>query len=227
MNLVHAALVISISLPMSLSQPTSQWLQAPLPKKGFPEITSDEKSWTLTTQGTAGGYVYLFPEALPLSSKGGVLSWKWEVSQFPQAVPTPPFKKETDDYPVRIGLLLGDGEHSIRGLGQGFTQAVQKKLSDRHETISAVLFWGASRSVPSHRKCGPNPYSDQIILCLKFAGPELTEVHVDPYQDASMHLNLDARTLNKLKIVGLWIVADSDDSHSSSKARISDLKLIP
>jgi hypothetical protein len=208
--------MISLVIPMILSQ----WTAVPLPKRSLPEFRESAHGWTMKSDKNAGGYVYLLDQAIPAKNAADVLaSWTWSVSKFPSARPTPPFKKDSDDYAVRVGFLLDDQRSQM-----DIPSQVKGQLAQKKRNLSYVVFYGASPEGTA-KSCGTGPYSNRILTCLETAVEKSKSVSVQPAQAAKDAFKLGPVEIDRLQIVGVWVVADSDNSNSSSEAQLSALKI--
>ena len=203
-----------IALPLILNQ----WVPVPIGSQPLPQVESLGGGWRIQTQGNAGGWAFLLPQPIGPQAK---LAWEWKVAQFPSAQTQFPFEKGSDDYAIRVGALLTNGSDEIRA-----PQAMKKLLQDHQVKLSYVVFYSATRSAPpTEKRCGLSPYSDQIVYCLIEVGPQVSKSQVQPIEEAIQAFKLPSTQRAKLKLLGLWLFADSDNTKSSSKAELSGLKV--
>ncbi len=203
----------------------SQWMPFNIEIKGSPEIKVVQSSLRIMTHGDAGGYAYFFNEPLRMSDGLTQMSWKWKVDQFPNTMPKVPYTKKNEDFALRVGFLFSDGKARIPLPGK-----LRREFRKRKETLSYVLFYCA---VPGKalkdggRTCGKSPFHNSIVNCMRKATAEsLEEITVNPFKDIQAKFKLNSRQMKRLKIVGVWLFADSDNSKSMSQADIADIQFI-
>lgn len=202
----------SLVIPMLLSQ----WNAHPIFFKGNPTLKENNKQLVIETQNASGGYVHLFSEPIPIGANTR-LDWKWAIAKFPQEVMQLPLKKSTDDFAVRIGLLLSDGTSRISLPG-----GLQKSLP-RDEPLSYVLFYCATPQVDPKMVCELSPYHKSFVNCMKRASPKTERNSGFPLRDLISAKNLGPKP--SLKVLGLWLFADSDNLETRSEASVSELVL--
>ncbi|MGE4233105.1 MAG: DUF3047 domain-containing protein [Bacteriovoracia bacterium] len=202
------ALLSVIAIPMTISQ----WTPIPIASKELPKLQIiGESSWELTTKQSAGGYAFLLKE--PTGGNVG-LRWEWKVSKFP--APT----GKRDDYAVRVGVLLSDNESKLP-----VPEKFEKLLSEKKQSLSYIVFYDASEPDKGLNGCSISPQSARIANCFISVSAEKSKVLVSPIEDATLRFNLSASDRTKLKVVGVWVFGDSDDSESESKAFIEKIEL--
>lgn len=184
----------------------------------FPLIQSAIDGWKVETKAGAGGYAYLFPENERKRLADTNLLWSWSVKEFPQTKAVTPLDKGADDYALRVGLL-------VRGNGEVQMPPALKEAARKCGIVSYVLFYSATDKRDLANQCFKNPFNDRVVDCLEFASEQRSEVKSSPLLDLSGVLTLSKDDLSKLEVVGVWIFADSDNSKSTSKAHLYQLRL--
>lgn len=183
----------------------------------FPSIQPKIDGWKVETKAGAGGYAYLFSEKERRRLTDANLLWSWSVEEFPQTKAASPLEKATDDYALRVGLLVrGDGEVQVPPT----LQEAARKCGG----VSYVLFYSATHKRDLVNQCFKNPFNERVVDCLKFADGKQSGVKSSPLSDLSRALSLPSDTLSKLEVIGVWIFADSDNSKSKSKAHLYKLR---
>lgn len=203
-----------VGIPLVLSD----WMPLSTQIKGSPKVKVEGSTLSITTEGEAGGFAYFLEKPISISGNNFDVNWKWQVSQFPDVIPTIPFKKSEEDFALRVGMLLSDGTSRIPLPGN-----FGKEFEKRKQALSYVLFYCASQN-RAKRQCGRSPYHRNIVNCLNPAGKKQNSVMVTPFKDIKQFLGKRPET-KKLEVVGVWLFADSDNSRSRSNAMVSDIKL--
>lgn len=198
----------------------NQWTPVPIGSQNLPDVKSTDREWAIKTDGNAGGFVCLLPAPTTPSSQTVRLSWEWRVSTFPKTTPKIPFEKSADDYALRVGALLSDSEEGIK-----VPQRIEDLLKEKNLKLSYVVFYCAVSSVPNGPLCAISPYNDHIINCLVGADSTYRKVAASPIEDAMRYLKLQESEKRLLKVIGLWVFADSDNSRSSSEAGLRTLEV--
>jgi hypothetical protein len=208
-------------IPLGLEQ----WTAVPISGKAMPELRGVNQTWTLKTRGSAGGYVHFLEKPITLESGYVSISWEWMVRKFPRTRPVLPFVKSEDDYAIRIGALISDGEKQIPVHGD-----FKKILEERKQTVAFVLFYCA---VPIEQmkffeksSCGSSPYHDHVANCVLPAGEPWSKNAVSPFKDAMGSFQVSDSQRKKLTLIGFWIFADSDNSNSDSEAELKPISVI-
>jgi hypothetical protein len=191
-----------------------QWTATNFTSKA-PVFAETKQEWTISTKDSAGGYVYLLPDV-----ETGDISWEWSVQKFPSARPVFPFDKKNDDYAVRVGVLFWSGGKSL-----SLPSSMEKILEAKKLVVSHALLYGAVSETSSDLRCGSSPYQDRIVYCPKPARTEITKTTVSPIRDIADALHLDDVEKKRLRIVGFWVFADSDNSSSESVATLRNLEI--
>lgn len=205
----------AVGIPFILSQ----WTPYTLDFKGSPKVSVEGKQLRISTERTAGGFAYFLPEPIPLDSESVRFSWNWAVERFPIAETVLPLKKSTEDFALRVGLLISDGESRISIPGK-FKMALEKRSLD----LSYVLFYCATPNEIEGTKCESSPYHKKVINCFKKASSTNSAHSALPLKD--LRAIGYTQEKQKLHIFGIWLFADSDNSGSSSTARVSELSLL-
>ncbi len=209
------AMYAAFTLPVDLTS----WTPTRVNSGSEPKFIVQDQTWTITTESSVGGVAVLLPKSqIASSADRSQLRWSWSVKTFPNTHPEIPFKKENDDYAIRVGALISDLKTSIR-----VPAAFQKRLDANEIKLSYVVFYCASKEVPGGEKCGVSPYNDRIINCLVPAKSEFQAITQEPVKDLIRILGKDNITL---QVVGAWIFSDSDNSKSSSTAQVKGLEVL-
>lgn len=207
-------------LPLGLEH----WTAMPISGRALPEFKVVSQAWNIRTRGSAGGYVQFLEEAL-LSRAGNLaLSWDWKVTRFPKTRPNFPFEKSDDDFAIRVGVLISDGEEQIPVPGE-----FKKVLMERKQRVAFVVFYCAiSKELMKGAlkpSCGTSPYHDHVVNCLlPSQGDWLTNV-VFPIKDAIDSLKIPEARRKKLKVIGFWVFADSDNTESDSMGELRSISV--
>ena len=200
----------------------SQWTPFNIELKGSPQFTPEGRSLRIITESEAGGVAYFLKEPVQVGESDCILRWKWKVDDFPAAKPSFPLSKADADFPLRVGLLLSDGEWRIP-LPRKFRKAVDRKGF----ALSRVLFYSAVRAentAGQGGQCGPSPYHDKFLICTLPASGTEQSMEVKIGRDLKRGFALDADKIRELRIFGIWLFADSDNSKSRSSAVVSDIQ---
>ena len=137
----------------------TQWTVVPVGSQNPPEVKSSGAEWDVKSNGSAGGYAYLLPPEI--AQNASMIRWEWRVASFPKAEVKIPFEKSSDDYALRVGALLSDGEKGIR-----VPSRIQGMLDAAKQRISYIVFYCAVPKLPQGPACAISPYNDHIINCL-------------------------------------------------------------
>ncbi|MEZ4752180.1 MAG: DUF3047 domain-containing protein [Bdellovibrionota bacterium] len=205
--------ISTLLIPMLLNQ----WLPNAVHFKGTPKLSLEGKAFRIETVEAAGGYIYLLPEPVTLTKEKGQFRWKWSVQRFPQKVLRLPLTKKTDDFAVRIGLLLSDGTSKI-----SLPSTLQAKLNPAHP-LSYVLFYCASPQKETTPVCEQSPYQGNFVNCMKRASGTRESNERFPWRDLASVEKVEAST--SLQVIGVWLFADSDNNGTRSEAHVSGMEL--
>ena len=203
-------------VPMAINQ----WTAVPIGSQRIPDLIANEKEWRVKTEGNAGGFAYLTPQSTDSASRLVQVHWDWRVETFPRAAPKIPFEKSTDDYALRVGVLLSDGEERVN-----VPRNIKDLLKAKDLNLSYVVFYCAVASVPNGQACAISPYNDHIVNCLVGADSKYRRIEEFPVEDAIKYFKLSENEGKRLRPIGLWIFADSDNSRSSSVAGLRALEV--
>ncbi len=195
-----------------------QWTPVQINTYSMPVVTDESSTWKIVSKNGAGGYAYIFKESFdkePLIRA----SWDWTVTKFPNVEIKLPFSKQNDDFAVRVGFLISGGSNSI-----SIPDSIEKLFGTEKKKIANIVFYQAIPSTKGNQEsCGESPYQKGITYCLRFATADFESQKVKPTDDVIK--NKDSSAASNLKIIGLWIFSDSDNSHSESEAYLRNLKL--
>jgi len=212
------AALFPIHIPLTFPQ----WTQVHFSDKSSPKFetlakTTDHcEQWSVKTANSTGGYVYRLEAPVPLTENETQVSWNWSVTKFPTIV-EPLFEKRSDDFALRVGILVSDGHSSIQEV---------RRFTSRPIDVSYVIFFDAyPKKIPETSNCGLNPYLHRAADCFLLASPKTEHIELNPYGKIRSQFKLSEREMSELRIVGFWIDANSDNSKSSSDATFSDLQL--
>lgn len=195
-----------------------QWTPVQVNSHPMPVVTNENSTWKIVSKDGAGGYAYIFKESLSREQVTQA-SWDWKVTKFPNVEIKLPFLKQNDDFAVRVGFLISGGSTSI-----SIPRSIEKLFGTARKQISNIIFYQAIRSTKGNQEtCGESPYQKGITYCLRFADAEFKTQTIKPINDVIKTPN--PNPANNLKVVGLWIFSDSDNSHSESEAHLRNLKL--
>ena len=195
-----------------------QWTPVHVNTHPMPVVTEEKSTWKIVSRDGAGGYAFIFKEAF---DKDQLIqaSWDWKVTRFPNVEIRLPFSKQNDDFALRVGFLISGGSTSIT-----IPDSIEKLFGTEKKKISNIIFYQAIRSTKGNQEaCGESPYQKGITYCLRFANTEFETLKVKPTSD--LIKNQKPNLPNNLKVVGLWIFSDSDNSHSESEAYLKNLKM--
>lgn len=196
----------------------SQWMPFALEFEGKPNVQVVRDELRIETKEAAGGFAYLLPQAISLTETNVKFSWKWKVKQFPNVRPKPPFKKENEDFALRVGLLVSDGSSQIP-----LPRKLKKEIKKRNQALSYVLFYCASQD--QETACGRSPFHQNVLNCLRPAQGEMESMESRPLADLKEAYALSQNQLKRLKVFGIWLFADSDNSESKTFASVSQLQI--
>jgi hypothetical protein len=209
---LHSFLVVPLLL--------SQWVPVRMGPLPFPSFVEKQSGWEIQTEASAGGQAYCIPPGRRLPLAHTQLQWEWKVDEFPVTSATSPLEKKSDDFALRVGLLLsGDGAVAL--------PPDLAKLADKLSAeVSYVVFYATTNNEAWANRCTINPFSKRVLNCLVLAGPQLSKGRANPHTDVQTALGLPTEKISKLQAVGLWIFADSDNSKTKSKGFIKNIQLI-
>ena len=213
---VSAAWMV-ITMPMNLLD----WIQVNLPSKEIPIVTAVDGGFRLTTRHSAGGFAYLLQNPIEVTDEMK-LSWQWMISRFPSTIISKAVDKNNDDYALRVGVLFSDGKRTMT-----MPPSLKDQLSKNGRNLSYVVFYCATPESEPVPTCIQNPFSSNVLNCLKRAGTTKKQESVFPGLDLKRSMALSGQETSQLKIIGLWLFADSDNAASESDAWVSQLELRP
>lgn len=172
------------------------------------------KSLKISSHKSASGYVYIFPD--PVAINEVQISWQWSVEKFPDIKNILPISNLSDDFALRLGLLLDDGKRSIKLPSQ-----LEGELKKKNLNVSYVNFYLAvpNENVP----CFLSPNDSFINYCLKLVNSNLKSENITSEMLAKDLNNI--KSFATLKLIGLWIFADSDNSKSTSLGTIRNIQI--
>lgn len=185
----------------------SAWVKTNFPFKFAPNYKFQNKTIQIISDDDLGGYAHRFKTPIDLS-EAVELKLKWQVKKFPSVLPELPFKKKQDDYPLRVGLILGGGSPAK------IPDAVKKRLPFKQQ-ISHIVYYGPVTSKVSKKDkyCGNSPHNDYAVYCAVPSSLKSQEFSFKPLVDLK-----EVKTIKyKPKLMGLWLFADTDDSESESE----------
>ncbi|MAF91455.1 MAG: hypothetical protein CL674_09300 [Bdellovibrionaceae bacterium] len=197
-------------LPMDLTK----WHKTNFLFKAAPDYTSDKKSIFINSEDDLGGYFYRLDKEIPLSSDSKV-KFQYQVQQFPKVSIKLPFDKKNDDYPVRLGLVIGGGEEA------DIPSAVKSRLG-LSTKISNVLYFAPAKVSEKNIFCGDSPHNNYAIYCVLPSDLSQKEFELDVLKYLKQVKNLDYSA----SLLGLWIFADTDDSESKSSVKINNIEIV-
>jgi len=180
-----------------------------------------ENAWEISTNNSAGGYAHLFPEPIEKKGKDLQVTWSWSTQVFPKINSKNLFQKDGDDFPLRIGVLLSGGGSEI-----SVPMDLKKTLDSRNYRVSHIMFYSAAQLDQKSPIEGKSPYSSKIAYQLIPNSDASQLTAVNPFADVKRLFKFDSEKLESLKIIGLWIFADSDNSRSSSLATLENLRTV-
>lgn len=224
-SLGNKSLFAGIVAPFALAQ----WSPFVLKEPPRIEVLSHQgkSSLVFKTRNQSGGAAHLLPKPLPVTLPGPELHWSWSVAQFPKVDPKdrdPVSGKDTkksDDYALRVGVLLSDGESSMP-----MPPSLGKIFENRAERLGGMILYSAvPAGSPGTTGCFKNPFSSYTLTCPRVAGNAPAAQSAFPVRDAAQGLGLDELHLKRLKIIGFVAIADSDNTESSSEATLLELAL--
>lgn len=214
----YRSLLAAVAVPLELAR----WTAVPIHARTFPSFTEAGESkregknaWKVQSDNAAGGYALLLPQG-----SYDKVQWRWKVTSFPKTASAPPFTKSNDDYAIRVGILLNQGDTAFQ-----VPAPFQKLLDANHAKLSRVLFYLGVPGTPPSENCGVSPYRDEIGYCALGSGPAWTTHRADPRADSRKAFQLSSEEARKLRIIGLWIFSDSDNSSSAAQAELDGVQL--
>lgn len=199
-------------LPLGLDQ----WTPIKVNSHDLPNVIVEKQEWRIATNNSAGGYASLFKKAVPLGKCK--LSWEWKVLKYPKVDIALPFEKKNDDSALRVGLLLSGDVENIK-----VPNPLKTTLDERNYKLTNILFY-SSGNLPDE-KCGISPYQKGILYCLKHSESQWKTVDTNPMTDLVKAYGISSDQVQKLKVIGLWIFADSDNSVSDSESFIRKIQV--
>jgi hypothetical protein len=185
----------------------SAWVKTNFPFKFAPDYYFEKNQIRVVSDDDLGGYAHRLKKPIDLS-ENFKLNIIWEVKRFPKVLPELPFNKKQDDYPLRVGLILGGGAAA------NIPDAVKKKLPFKQH-ISNIVYYGPVTEKVSKKEiyCGDSPHNDYAVYCAVPSPLNKLEVSFSPLED----LKATKKVTYKPKLLGLWLFADTDDSESKSE----------
>ncbi|MGE0633451.1 MAG: hypothetical protein AB7O96_13650 [Pseudobdellovibrionaceae bacterium] len=189
------------------------WTPVQINSHPMPIVTDENSAWKIVTKDGAGGYAYIFNDGESATQA----SWDWKVTKFPKVEVKLPFLKQSDDFAVRIGFLIEGESASI-----SIPSQIEKLFKSKKKISNIIFYQPIPRTDQNREACGLSPYQKEILYCLKFAKGEFETKKATPLEDLGKHIALRSKNL---KIIGIWIFSDSDNSHSESEAYLKNLKM--
>lgn len=211
-NAIKLRFLHSLLIPLSLEQ----WTPVPINSGPLPQISSAKNEWTIETNKTAGGYVYLLPEKISLASTR--INWDWKVLKYPEVKVSIPFQRKNDDFAIRLGVLV-EGTKSVIDI----PKSMSNSLDSKKYKLSYIVFYSAAQE--GGEQCDRSPYQNHILYSLKQGSSEWSGVSASPSADLSRQFHLSDSEIKNLKIIGVWLFADSDNSKSQSQGFIRNIRI--
>ncbi|MEC9283659.1 MAG: hypothetical protein VX642_13190 [Bdellovibrionota bacterium] len=204
-------LFAGLVLPLDLSQ----WHKTNFLFKAAPDYSSDKKSITIESDDDLGGYFYPLKTPIKIDSETK-LAFSFQVKRFPKVNIKLPFDKKNDDYPVRLGLVIGGGKEAE------IPSAVKSRLN-LSSAISNVLYFGPAQTKETKVFCGNSPHNDYAIYCV--LPSDLTKKNFE--LEILEQLKKVKKINYSASLLGVWIFADTDDSESKSSVKINKIEILP
>ncbi|MFK8138934.1 MAG: hypothetical protein AB8E15_11275 [Bdellovibrionales bacterium] len=191
----------------------SEWVKTKFPFKKFPDFNFSQ-SIQISNDSAVGGYFYKLPKPIEIGSLE-FIQLKAQIDKFPKVKINMPFQKKQDDYAFRLGLMLSDGRNS------SIPSFVQSKIGRQFPVTKMIYFQFASLD-GEIEMCGKSPHNSFSIYCV---------LNTSEGKEFLLNLNLENKALKvlknrkKLRLVGLWLFSDTDDSGSKSNAVVRKISI--
>lgn len=193
----------------------SAWIKTNFPFKFAPDYNFKNQKIHIVSDDDLGGYAHRFKEPIELTDSLRVFL-SWQVKKFPKVKPEIPFTKKQDDYPLRVGLILGGGKPAE------IPEAVKKRLPFK-EQISHIVYYGpVTQKVSKKEKyCGNSPHNSYAVYCAVPSALSSQNFTFEPFADLK-----EVKSVKyKPKLMGLWLFADTDDSESESEITLKKIEI--
>ncbi|MCC7111487.1 MAG: DUF3047 domain-containing protein [Deltaproteobacteria bacterium] len=151
----------------------------------------------------------LLPLATPQTVRGVHLRWR-STGRRDVGTAAEEVTKAGDDHLLRVGLMLAGDAPTVPSFAPAWVKAVRDRLTSPSNRM-VQLVAGAHHAPGSWWK---NPYAESID-CVALP----TEPAGDGFSRSSIALDAP------VTVVGLWLMADGDDSGSSFETTLADLQL--
>ena len=163
----------------------------------------------LVMQVRSSASYLLLPLAAPQTVRGVQLRWR---SAGARRVRTAAAEetKAGDDHLLRVGLILAGDAPSIPPFAPAWVKTIRERLTSPSNRM--IYLVAGARHAPGSR--WRNPYADSID---NVALP--TAVAGDGWTRSAIVLD------RPVEVVGLWLMADGDDSGSSFETTLAELQL--
>jgi hypothetical protein len=151
---------------------------------------------------------------LPFKQKKTVravrFDWKLDTGQLNLASAAEELKRAGDDSVFKLGLMLEGQAQLPLAFAPDWLQQVNAALSFPSEMIIYIVA-GAKHAAGEH---WPNPYNKRVEMIAA------DEHRLDAGWSEASH-----RFVTPVSVVGLWLMADGDNSQSGFSARIKNIRL--
>ena len=185
----------------------SQWKEIPFEKKEPTLYSYDQKVLTCRVQSSAKALIFPFQKM----KQPKQLQWSWslEGNMKTESVEQEQ-SKSGDDFPLRVGLILSGEEPFIPFFAPTWIKMIRSALTLPSDKM--VYYVAGSKAKPGTE--WKSPYSKGISM---------KAVDSVPQQNGWFHVSQD---VEGSKVVGIWLMADGDDSKSSFVVKVKDLVLL-
>ncbi len=191
-----------------------QWVATPLispTAKESPTLKEKDSIWELHSNHASFGFGYVLPSKVSTGSDTR-LNWNWKVEKFPEG-------KEGDSA-IRVGALITDSKTATT-----YPEGLKKLTEKIGAPTSYIVLYGAVRTVKEDQKCTVSPLYDHLVYCSRPAEANFLRQNAYPKEDLATTLSLTPTQTADLRVTGLWVMADVENSKSATEASIQNLIL--
>lgn len=192
----------------------NKWMEANHPIWAEPKFKLENGQWHIIGDDDFGGYAFILKDP---NIKARNISYSVKTLKFPKVKHRFPMPKKDDDFGIRIGVLLSDGKTEIAIPGK-----IKSELKKQGAKLSHIVYYGDSQNTKF--QCGNSPHNNYSIYCLIPSTQSYKKYTHNVVLDLAAIKKLTQEQVKNIKIVGFWILSDSDQSESSIEVYMKDLK---
>lgn len=208
-------------------QPPASWqaqFHPDIPKRTDLSLVHDKDQLLLQVQSQAGygSWAYRFQQPTEVTS----IAWSWQVNQHPSDANL--MTKEGDDSAIKVCLFVAIDESKL-GLGTRLALGAARTFSGENLPAATLCYQWSSQALDT--QLFDNPYTDRVrnlVLRTEPAGdqwlPESRNIQQDVVNAFGSELPKQNGAL-QVRLLGLAIGGDADNTQSSSLAHLKNLHL--